>query len=244
MPTSLQELAMWKQCNEDRKKMKVKESNNRENETPSRNRAWIPSENNLGIYMKVLLKKITSINSYTNNCLVLLYSIYCSWEPHNTISEQLDHLMLGDIVKGPRFLYQQRQRGKSTRRAANIVIKSLSLICSVKSEKLTPHYILNNSFQLLFFTSHLYASNNAACVLLPYCSMCKKNALEQHIKPNLRLNYKRKHFILRWRGQHVTTNVSGDLVSFDGVFRTISGISIWWQVCMPEFKVSNSFKQN
>lgn len=57
------------------------------------------------------VKKITSINSCMNNCLVL----YTAHENH--IILHLDHLMLGEIVKGPWFLYQQRQRGKSTRRA-------------------------------------------------------------------------------------------------------------------------------
>lgn len=57
------------------------------------------------------VKKITSINSCMNNCLVL----YTAHENH--IILHLDHLMLGEIVKGSWFLYQQRPRGKSTRRA-------------------------------------------------------------------------------------------------------------------------------
>lgn len=119
------------------------------------------------------------------------------------------------------------------------MIKSISPVPS-KVQKTNTTLYSQQQFSATILTSLYMLLTMQHVMSYPIVQCASKNAHEQWIKPSLRLNYKRKHFILGWWGQlvYVTTNVSSDLVSFDGVFRTISGISIWWQVCIPELMFS------
>lgn len=84
----------------------------------------------------------------------------------------LDHLMLGEIVKGLDFFINKGKEENLLEELSNIVIKSISPVPS-KVQKTNTTLNSQQQFSATIFNFPLYASNNAACAVLPYCSMCK-----------------------------------------------------------------------